>query len=232
MYRLFADVDTQTSILKGITDIDGLLGLVVKILSYGLGAAAVIGVVVAGIMYLTARDNESQVAAAKQRLINTVIGLVAWVVMFSVVNWLIPGGVPDPEHPSSNLTVTERNDENPIEGGGSVGGTETSSPNTSECQAHPKRSDCFRTYTSQQQMLNAANEFFEANEQDLSIVFKNLYTVYAEKGYSFANVPQEHIEAMTCSVIDSLHAKAHSNGDNGGLNVIEKAGESKGCEWG
>lgn len=83
------------SILTGIDSIDQLLGLIVKILSYGLGAAAIIGVVVAGIMYLTARDNESQVATAKQRLLNTVIGLIAWVVLFSVVNWLIPGDMPN-----------------------------------------------------------------------------------------------------------------------------------------
>lgn len=109
MFQILAD--QATSILKDVDGIGGLLGLVVKILSYGLGAAAVIGVVVAGIMYLTARDNESQVTAAKQRLLNTVIGLIAWVVMFSVVNWLIPGAVPDP--------ANDREDENPIEGGGS-----------------------------------------------------------------------------------------------------------------
>lgn len=119
MYYILVAANTETSILKDVSDINGLLGLVVKILSYGLGAAAVIGVVVAGIMYLTARDNESQVAAAKQRLLNTVIGLIAWVVMFSVVNWLIPGGVPDPSNPSSNMQVQDRNDENPIQGGGS-----------------------------------------------------------------------------------------------------------------
>lgn len=117
MFQILAD--QATSILKDVDGIGGLLGLVVKILSYGLGAAAVIGVVVAGIMYLTARDNESQVTAAKQRLLNTVIGLIAWVVMFSVVNWLIPGAVPDPSNPSSNLPANDREDENPIEGGGS-----------------------------------------------------------------------------------------------------------------
>jgi len=116
MWNILAD--QTTSILDENLGIGGLLGLVVKILSYGLGAAAVIGVVVAGIMYLTARDNESQVAAAKQRLLNTVIGLIAWVVMFSVVNWLIPGGVPDPSNPDSNLPANDREDENPIEGGG------------------------------------------------------------------------------------------------------------------
>lgn len=108
MFQILAD--QTTSILDKDLGIEGLLGLVVKILSYGLGAAAVIGVVVAGIMYLMARDNESQVAAAKQRLLNTVIGLIAWVVMFSVVSWLIPGGVPDPSNPDDwgDLTCSEK----------------------------------------------------------------------------------------------------------------------------
>lgn len=123
MYKIFAVANQSTSILGDVDNIDKLLGLVVKILSYGLGAAAVIGVVVAGIMYLTARDNESQVAAAKQRLLNTVIGLVAWVVLFSVVSWLIPGDMPDPENPQNTYTSTnpDRHDTNPIEGGGSFG---------------------------------------------------------------------------------------------------------------
>ncbi len=68
-----------------------LLSLVVSVLLYGIGAMAVIGVVVAGIMYLTARDNEAQVAKAKTRLIEVVIGLIAWAALFSILNWLIPG---------------------------------------------------------------------------------------------------------------------------------------------
>lgn len=78
------------------TDDDGsgikrLLSLVVTVLLYGIGAAAVIGVVVAGIMYLTARDNEAQMAKAKTRLIEVAIGLIAWAMLFTLLQWLIPG---------------------------------------------------------------------------------------------------------------------------------------------
>ena len=83
----------STSILPGDTDINALLKLVVNILVYGLGALAVIGVVIAGILYLTARDNEQQVAKAKTRLIEIVIGLVAWAMLFTLLQWLVPGGV-------------------------------------------------------------------------------------------------------------------------------------------
>ncbi len=83
----------ETNILPADTDIEGLLRIVVSVLVYGLGAAAILGIVVAGLQYLTARDNEAQVAAAKKRLFNVVIGLVAWAVMFFILDWLIPGGI-------------------------------------------------------------------------------------------------------------------------------------------
>ena len=75
---------------QGIYDI---LRLIVTILTYGLGVAATIGVVIAGVMYLTAKDSPDKVAAAKKRLIEVVLGLVAWAMMAAVLNWLIPGGV-------------------------------------------------------------------------------------------------------------------------------------------
>lgn len=71
-----------------------IVKLVARILIYGLGVAAVLGVVIAGIMYMTARDNEQQVAKAKMRLFEVVIGLIAWAVMFAVLNWLLPGDAP------------------------------------------------------------------------------------------------------------------------------------------
>ncbi len=83
----------DTSILPADKDIPGLLKIALNILVYGLGAAATLGVVVAGIMYLTARDSEAQVAKAKTRLIEIVIGLVAWAFMAALLNWLIPGGL-------------------------------------------------------------------------------------------------------------------------------------------
>ncbi len=93
MYRLMILIaeGTQTNILDPNLDIDGLLKLILAVLVYGLGAAAVVGVIWAGILYLTARDNEQQVARAKMRLFEVAIGIAAWAVMFSVLNWLIPG---------------------------------------------------------------------------------------------------------------------------------------------
>ena len=68
-----------------------LLGLILRIFLYGIGVVAVIGVVIAGIMYLTARDNEQQLAKAKTRLIEVAIGLLVWAMLFTILQWLIPG---------------------------------------------------------------------------------------------------------------------------------------------
>lgn len=81
----------EMSILTGVNDIEGLLKLIVNILLYGLGAAAVVGTVIAGIMYLTARDSEQQVAKAKMRLFEISLGLLVWAMLFAALNWLIPG---------------------------------------------------------------------------------------------------------------------------------------------
>lgn len=84
--NLFDCVDTDD---QG-SGIMRLLKLIVKVLLYGIGAAAVIGVVWAGILYLTARDNEAQVAKAKTRLLEVSIGLIAWAMLFTILQWLIP----------------------------------------------------------------------------------------------------------------------------------------------
>ena len=90
IWRFLAD-GANTSVLTGVGSIEDLLKLVVNILVLGLGVAGVVGVVWAGILYLTARDNEQQVVAAKRRLFNVVLGLAAWAMLYTLLHWLIPG---------------------------------------------------------------------------------------------------------------------------------------------
>lgn len=85
--------EPSTSILDPTLDVEGILNLVLKILVYGLGAAATLGVVIAGIIYMTARDNPQQVAIAKKRLIDIIIGLAVWALMYTLLNWLVPGSL-------------------------------------------------------------------------------------------------------------------------------------------
>ncbi len=139
------DTDTNcvsTSILPGDMDVKGMLLLIFKILVYGLGAAATVGVVIAGIQYMTARDNESQVAAAKQRLLNIVIGLVAWAVMWTVMNWLVPGGMSlSGNSGTGGGNTTANGGSNASTGGSSTGGNTSQDPSGSSGQASGNRAE-------------------------------------------------------------------------------------------
>ena len=86
-------VTVDTNILPEEMNIEKILMIILNLLVYGLGAAAVFGVVIAGIQYMTARDDPGQVAKAKKKLIEIAIGLLAWALMYTVLNWLIPGGL-------------------------------------------------------------------------------------------------------------------------------------------
>ena len=70
-----------------------LLKWAIGILTVLVGIVAVGAIVFAGILYSSASGNAGQVEKAKSLIFNTVIGLVAYGLMFFVVNWLVPGGV-------------------------------------------------------------------------------------------------------------------------------------------
>jgi uncharacterized membrane protein YciS (DUF1049 family) len=71
-----------------------LLSIVLNVVTYGVGAAAVLGVVITGYQYITARDNNvAQVAKAKNRMLQIVIGLAIWIVFWGVLQFLLPGGL-------------------------------------------------------------------------------------------------------------------------------------------
>mgnify|MGYP003610100314 len=44
-------------------------------------------------MYSTAAGNAAQVQKAKTMILNTVIGLLSYLLMWAFINWLVPGGV-------------------------------------------------------------------------------------------------------------------------------------------
>ena len=74
------------------TNIYKLLVYGINILTAGIGLAAVGVIVYAGILYTSAGGSNEQVAKAKELITNTVIGLVAYALMYFALNWLIPGG--------------------------------------------------------------------------------------------------------------------------------------------
>ena len=66
---------------------------VLKFFTGGVVALAVICVIVCGVMIITARDDANQLAKGKRRLLDIIIGLVVYAFMFTIANFLIPGGI-------------------------------------------------------------------------------------------------------------------------------------------
>jgi hypothetical protein len=84
---------SSTSADPGQTGIFMILKWVLQLLSAGIGIAAVGTLVYAGILYSSAGGGQEQVTKAKKLITDTVIGIVAYALMFLALNWLVPGGV-------------------------------------------------------------------------------------------------------------------------------------------
>src|SRR5579862_6641515 len=66
---------------------------IVDFLSVGVGIIVTAVILVGGIQYIIAGDNPQQLTAARQRITNGVIALFAFIFMFALLQWLIPGGI-------------------------------------------------------------------------------------------------------------------------------------------
>ncbi len=89
----FADC-VQTS-LFGCYDggIWGIVGLILDIMLIGVGAAAVIGIIISGIQYMTSAGDPGAMTKAKNRLTQVIVGILAFGLMWVFLQWLIPGGI-------------------------------------------------------------------------------------------------------------------------------------------
>lgn len=72
--------------------IASILNWLLTFLTGLVGVAAVIGMVISGIQYMASSGDEAKMVKAKNRIVQIVIGLVVWALMWAVLNWLIPGG--------------------------------------------------------------------------------------------------------------------------------------------
>jgi hypothetical protein len=71
----------------------GLLLDIIDIFTTIIGVAAVGGIVFGAVKYSSAGGNADQVKKAKETIINVVIGLLAYALLYSFLNYLIPGGI-------------------------------------------------------------------------------------------------------------------------------------------
>ena len=68
-----------------------VLSFALDIMTIGIGILAVIGILVVGVQYLTAGDNVGQTEKAKRRMLEIIIGLVIYIVVYGLLKWLLPG---------------------------------------------------------------------------------------------------------------------------------------------
>ena len=80
----------------GGTDGEGVfmvLNVILQVFTWGVGIAGTLGIVLVGIQYMTSKDDPAQMTKAKSRMIQIVIGLVAYALLWAFLQWLLPGGV-------------------------------------------------------------------------------------------------------------------------------------------
>jgi len=95
---------TDTSIIKcdnvevtkdGVenTAVFSILLTAINILTAGVGVAAIAGIIYGSVLYTSAGGSAEQVKKAIGIITNVVIGVVAYALMYSFLNFLIPGGL-------------------------------------------------------------------------------------------------------------------------------------------
>ena len=77
---------------NGEKTVADIIRLVVNIMTAGVTVLGTIGILICGYMILTAKDNEAQVTKARKRLVEIVIGIVAFVLIAVGINLLLPKG--------------------------------------------------------------------------------------------------------------------------------------------
>jgi hypothetical protein len=73
--------------------IDQLVNPAITLMTAIVGVIIAISLVAAGITYSSAGGDPSKVAAAKKRITNSIIALVAYIFTFGILQWLVPGGI-------------------------------------------------------------------------------------------------------------------------------------------
>ena len=73
-------------------EVMNLLNVGLNVLAAFVAAGATIMLIVGGIQYITSNGNPQAVTKAKQRVVDVIIGLFAFIFLYAFLQWLIPGG--------------------------------------------------------------------------------------------------------------------------------------------
>lgn len=88
---------TETAIIDckegGVGAIWHILLLILNIITGGVGVVGLIGILVFGVQFLTSGGDAAKATKAKNRMVQIAIGLVAFALLWSGSQWLLPGGL-------------------------------------------------------------------------------------------------------------------------------------------
>lgn len=121
-----------------------VLAQCIQILTILIGALAVLGIIIAGIMYMTSSGDVARQTKAKRRLLEIVVGLLCYGTIFAFMEFIIPGGI---IHSTLDETTTScPEEEEPVNppgggggnppGGGTTGMSCSENPNTVEIDGY------------------------------------------------------------------------------------------------
>jgi protein-tyrosine phosphatase len=91
-----ASCGATETVIVACTDSSGIWGILllcINILTSGIGIAAVGGIVYGSILYTSSGNDEARLKKAKEIIQNVIIGLIAYVSMYAVLQFIIPGGI-------------------------------------------------------------------------------------------------------------------------------------------
>jgi|GEM_PF-2098634 len=89
-----APTPVDTTKASGSTDFVGnYINPFIDFLTGAVGIVVTISLVSAGIQYASSADDPQKVAAARRRIVNTVIALLAFIFLWAFLQWIVPGGV-------------------------------------------------------------------------------------------------------------------------------------------
>ena len=83
---------SNTSDIEGSAIMRTLIWIV-NTLSVGVGVAAVAAIAYAGFLYTTSRGSPEQAKKAITMITNTVVGVLLYIFMWALINFLVPGGI-------------------------------------------------------------------------------------------------------------------------------------------
>lgn len=77
----------------GANTITSMLLTIIDFMAIGVGIVVVWGIVWGAFLYASANGNASQAQQGITFIVNSVIGLVVFILMYAFINFLVPGGL-------------------------------------------------------------------------------------------------------------------------------------------